>query len=179
MESRCRWIVRCHDMPIGGGNIMYPSAAYAPITLYWDTNGTSIGATNSTTATGTWGTNNFWSTDPAGLVATRAWIPGGDAVFSAGSNATGVYTVTVSGLQPVRNITVRNGTITFTTGTLQIAPSAQWYNETSNLVSVTAGIRYTNTLTLKSGAWVPLLRAQGSRVISPYHTLAATGMMSH
>jgi fibronectin-binding autotransporter adhesin len=140
-------------MSIGGGNIMYPGATYALITLYWDTNGTSVGATNTTTAAGTWGTNNYWTTDPAGLIATRSWISASDAVFSAGSNATGSFTVTVSGSQAVRNLTVRNGTITFSSGTLQIAPGAQWNNSTANLASVTASIRYTNTLTIKSGIW--------------------------
>ena len=132
---------------------MYPSASFATITMYWDANGTGVGATNSTTATGTWGTNTYWTLDNAGLTATRAWIPASDAVFAAGSNATGTYTVTVSGMQAVRNLTVRNGTITFSTGTLQIAPSAEWNNSTANLVSVTAALRYTNTLTLKSGLW--------------------------
>src|SRR5882672_376770 len=62
-------------------------------TLYWDTNGATAGSSG---ANGTWGTSNFWSTNSAGTAATAGFTSGRDAVFSAGTNATGSYTVTIS-----------------------------------------------------------------------------------
>jgi hypothetical protein len=82
-------------------------------TLYWDTNGTTAGSSG---ANGTWGTSTFWSTNSAGTSATTGFTSGRDAVFSAGTNATGSYTVTISGVQNVSSITVQEGTPTFTGG---------------------------------------------------------------
>ncbi len=55
-------------------------------------------------ATGTGGTAN-WSTDPDGNAATIGWIPGEAAVFAAGTNAFGTYTVTLSGPQSASSLT--------------------------------------------------------------------------
>lgn len=75
--------------------------------LFWDTNGPTPG---SGSATGTWGPDAFWNTDPAG---------GGDGTFTtdttaddnlliaAGTNGTG-GTITVSGVQSANSITFRN-----------------------------------------------------------------------
>ena len=40
--------------------------------LYWDTDGATSGA-GGPTPTGTWGTDDFWSTDPLGEVVTGPW----------------------------------------------------------------------------------------------------------
>ncbi len=72
--------------------------AIAPIAhaqLYWDMDGATAGA-GGATPTGVWnGTNTNWSTSSTGNVATGAWVADQTAVFSAGSNATGAFTVTV------------------------------------------------------------------------------------
>jgi autotransporter-associated beta strand protein len=62
-------------------------------TVYWDSNNTTTGA--GTSPTGIWGTDAFWSTDPNGEAATFAWANGDDAVFSAGTDAAGPFTVTL------------------------------------------------------------------------------------
>src|SRR5688572_16452580 len=63
--------------------------------LYWDSNGSTAGA--GATPTGTWGTDNFWSSVFDGTAATGPWIADLDAVFSAGLDASGPFAVTVSG----------------------------------------------------------------------------------
>ena len=87
-------------LPIGG-----------PATLYWDINGTAAGAGGATPpATGTAPRSNF-NTDSTGGGAggvTRARPPRADTVvFSAGTDATGSYTVTVTGTQSAATVNDR------------------------------------------------------------------------
>src|SRR4051794_24323435 len=73
--------------------------------LYWDVNGSVSGASSGSTAIGTWGSGfNNWSSSSNGTSATTGWTSGQQAVFSAGTNATGNYTVTVSGNQTVSGL---------------------------------------------------------------------------
>ena len=90
---------------------------------YWDANGAVAGA--GTTPTGTWSTNTaFWSADATGAQATTNWTNGSDAIFSAGSDATGTFTVTVSGAPKVNDLTIGEGTPTITGGTLNFSSTA-------------------------------------------------------
>ncbi|HEX2862175.1 MAG TPA: autotransporter-associated beta strand repeat-containing protein, partial [Lacunisphaera sp.] len=84
--------------------------------LYWDINGPTAGA--GAAPAGTWGADNFWSSSATGAATTSAWSDGSVAVFSAGTDATGSYTVTVSGNQAIAGLTVQEGTPTLTGGTL-------------------------------------------------------------
>ena len=101
-------------------------AATTPLNLsaaivYWDSNGnTTAGA--GATPTGTWGTSLFWNTDSGGLgaSATAGWTAGDTAVFSAGTDATGSYTVTVSGTQTAGGLNVEEGTVALATGTVSL-----------------------------------------------------------
>jgi len=93
--------------------------------LYWDTNGATAGSSGGATAAGTWNAaNTNWSTDPTGSIATGAWQPGEVAVFSAGTNATGGYTVTVSGTQQIKGLRFEEGTVNLSGGTLQFSGGA-------------------------------------------------------
>ena len=87
---------------------------------YWDINGSASGASSSNTAPGTWGVNNFWSTSSAGTAATTAWTSGQQAIFSAGGNATGTFTVGVSGNQSVSGILFEDGNVTLSGGTITL-----------------------------------------------------------
>jgi autotransporter-associated beta strand protein len=60
--------------------------------LYWDTNDSAAGAG---TGTGTWGSDDFWTSDPLGLTATGSYIANSDVLFSAGAGA-GTFTVSVA-----------------------------------------------------------------------------------
>lgn len=85
--------------------------------FYWDANGPTAGA-GGTTPTGTWGIDGFWSSSVTGSATTAGWSSGGVAVFSAGTDATGSYTVTVSGTQNIGGLTVEEGSPTLSGGTL-------------------------------------------------------------
>lgn len=124
---------------------------------YWDSNGTTTGA--GTTPTGTWGTSTFWNATATGATtATGAWTTGNVAVFSAGTDATSAYTVTLSGTQTIGGLTVEEGTPTITGGTslaLNSATTPFSIVGTLNLNSVIAGsgggIAKTGTGTLVIG----------------------------
>ena len=82
-------------------------------TSYWDTNGSTAG-TGTGAQLGTWdaGTTSLWTSVLAGDVATGLWTNGNEASFSAGTNGTGLQTVTVSGTVSASGIVVKNGTLT-------------------------------------------------------------------
>ncbi|MCE9555112.1 MAG: autotransporter-associated beta strand repeat-containing protein [Planctomycetes bacterium] len=94
-----------------------PWASTTTATQYWDGNGNTAGA--SATPNGTWGTSNFWNSDVAGGAGTfKTTTVAQDAViFSAGGDATGAYTVTVSGNQEAGSIVFEDGSATITGGT--------------------------------------------------------------
>lgn len=81
-----------------------------PVFAFWDANGSVAGA-GGPTPTGTWGTDSFWSGDLDGMTATTGWTVAGDAAFSAGSDATGTFTVTLSGLQDAGSLTFQEGSV--------------------------------------------------------------------
>lgn len=104
---------------------MLPQIALGQV-LYWDTNGNTAGA--GTAPTGTWVNNNSggnrnWTSNSAGTTATARWNDNNTAIFSAGTNATGAYTVTISGTVNVHGITVEEGSPTFTGGTVNFSDS--------------------------------------------------------
>lgn len=84
--------------------------ASAATFYYWDTDGATSGA-GGATPTGTWGTDAFWSPDSNGAATTAAWSAN-HAVFSAGNEATGVFTINVSGTQTVHDMHFDEGTVT-------------------------------------------------------------------
>lgn len=75
--------------------------------LYWDANDVIAGA--GATPSGIWGDDDYWSTDAAGAIATGAWTPGGKAAFSAGTDATGDYTIQLAGAQQASGIFFEDG----------------------------------------------------------------------
>lgn len=109
--------------------------------LTWDANGASPGA-GGPAPIGTWGTDSFWSTSAAGDVATAAWLPGGKAAFSAGTDATGPFTVTLDGVQDARWVIFEEGTVTLSGGTLNLtsgAPRLLVQSESAAIASLITG----------------------------------------
>src|SRR5262245_26247262 len=102
--------------------------------LFWDINGATAGA-GSATPSGTWGVDNFWSTSSTGVAATGAWNEAETAVFAAGTDATGSYTVTVSGTQYAGEIRFDEGITTLSSGVLTagftITPGSRGVTTTS------------------------------------------------
>jgi uncharacterized repeat protein (TIGR01451 family) len=83
--------------------------------LYWDSNADTAGA--GAAPAGVWGTDSYWSTDPLGLVIPGAWVSGNDAIFSAGTDAAGAYTVTLSGAQTAGSLSFEEGNVTLSGAT--------------------------------------------------------------
>ncbi len=114
-------------------------------TLYWDAN-TAATAGAGATPTGVWrasggtGSSNRWNTSATGLGGTISKWTGTDAVFSAGTDATNAYTVTVTGAINVSSINIEEGSPTFTSSTIT-------FNDASPDFTVAAGA----TATVNSG----------------------------
>lgn len=127
------------------GLCLLATAAASAQTLYWDINAKTAGAGGATPA-GTWSTSNSnknWNPTAAGTTTNpQAWTSGAAAVFSAGTDATGAYSVTVSGTQNVSSITVQEGSPTLDTGTINFSDASP-----DILVSSGSTLTFTNALT--------------------------------
>ena len=87
---------------------------------YWDIDGATAGA-GGPTPSSTWSTTDATlSTDAAGAtaVAARTTTTADRLFFSAGTDATGIYTVTVSGTQNIGRLTFQDGAVNLTGGTI-------------------------------------------------------------
>jgi autotransporter-associated beta strand protein len=84
--------------------------------LYWDGNGTGAAGAGTAPA-GTWGSSNFWNTSSSGSggALQSTTLATEDVFFSAGSDATGTYTVSVPNNDTVsaNSVTVQEGNVTF------------------------------------------------------------------
>ncbi len=114
-----------------------PFAVGAPVDvhvindLYWDTNGAAAGAGGSTPA-GTWDSSTAnWANSAGGAVSPQQWVAGGTAHFSAGADATGSFTVALSGTQVADgllfeegNVTLNGGQLTLGSGGIDVSASA-------------------------------------------------------
>jgi len=119
--------------------------------LFWDTNGVSVGAGNP--ATGTWDTATAnWNTDSTGAAGgTIAAYPidgsAADVIFSAGTDAVSGHVVTINGAISAHSITNEEGTATFNGGvavngqgpSLTIGSGGWAVNKTANNGAPTSG----------------------------------------
>jgi hypothetical protein len=118
---------------------------------WWDTNGTTAGA-GTTTLSQLWDTTSaFWNTNFAGTGSPGVWNNGGasDANFSAGTDATGSFTVTIK-----KNTTIAANSITVEEGSPTITGDGTGGGSNLNLGA--------GGLTVNSGA---LLTFNGSNTI--------------
>lgn len=129
---------------------------YAQNILYWDRNGTTAGA--GTTPSGTWSTNGNWTTNSAGTSATTNWSDNAVAVFSAGTNATGTYTVDLLGTTPrVNSVLVQEGNVTFsnssaTAATIKFSDATPDFRvETGSTATVNVGITNSTIIASMNG----------------------------
>ena len=128
------------------------------VTRYWDLNGTAAGA-GSTTPAGTWDTSTKnWNKNSNGQGNSSdivAWSSSGsrnDAVFAAGSDATGSYVVTLSGTISLRNLTLKEGNLTLSGGGLSLTDDATWSTSSSSTVVVGAISGASNLIKIGSGS---------------------------
>ena len=141
-------------------------------TLYWDLDGTTPGS-GGATPSGTWdaATTN-WNNSADGDGTALAWSDGGAAVFSAGNDATGSYTITISGTRSANQVTFEDGTVNVTGGQLNltgslhtiavnsgktatidsvVGGSAGFVKDGSGTLVLTASEAYTGATTISSG----------------------------
>jgi len=125
---------------------LVPQSAQA-IGYFWDSNGATAGA--GLDPTGTWGDDPYWTTSSTGTDTTSNPVTttGDNLSFSAGSDTTGPYTVTLDGTQYAKSITARTGNLTLAGGTLALAKNTS----NGDPFLVTSG---TANLTLNSGLLV-------------------------
>ncbi len=86
---------------------------------YWDIDTISQLGAGGATPSGTWdvGTTPNWNSNSDGSGIPGVWSDFGDAVFSAGGDATGTYTVTLGGVVNANSIAFEEGNATITGGT--------------------------------------------------------------
>lgn len=130
--------------------------------VYWDINDTTAGA-GGTAPAGTWdtGTTN-WSSDSTGSSAAAVWANGDSAIFSAGSDATGTFTVTNGGVT-VDNITQEEGRVRVSSGTLTLADTSMTIN-TQTRVSGDYDLRI-DSLIADSGAGASSFTKTGAGIL--------------
>jgi autotransporter-associated beta strand protein len=119
-----------------------PESALSAI-VYWDTNGTLSGC--GTNASGSW-LSSCWNTastgGSGGTLGTWTATSGTDAVFSAGTDATGAYSIGVTGDQSVRNITISSGYITLTgsASSLFLSSNGTWTTNPGTSLTVQTSV---------------------------------------
>jgi fibronectin-binding autotransporter adhesin len=135
---------------------------HAQTPQYWDTNADAgAGGTGTSTPDGTWdtGITPNWNVNADGTGGTTTWTDGNDAIFSAGADASGDFTVTVSGAPAVHNITIEEGGtsagITITGGQLTLTGT------TPTITSSSGGLTKINSVIGGAGG----LTAIGSGIL--------------
>lgn len=153
-------------------------------TVYWDVNGATAGSGAVDGSTVIWdGVNPFWNSLLDGTGSVAAWnnvaIPSDTAAFAAGTDATGTYTITVSGTQNISGLTFQEGTFTLSGGTLDIANAAGGTADinvatglTSTVGSVISGDPVGTTVLTKTGLGTLVLSSAGNTFGSAGKTLA-------
>ena len=126
----------------------------AQTSLYWDLkNGSGAG----TAPVGNWDTTSSnWNTTATGTGSAGVWTNGNIAVFSAGTDATGTYNVTITSAVSAASITAQEGNPTITGGTLTLTGGGIDVASTASLtinsaIAGSAGITKTNSGTLTLG----------------------------
>lgn len=93
-----------------------------PPNFYYDINGSVTGSGAS--GGGVWDGTSLWTGSLNGTSATFAWVDTATPIFAAGNDASGAYTVTVSGNRIISGLTARTGTPTLTGGGLALNNSS-------------------------------------------------------
>lgn len=110
--------------------------------LYWDANGVVAGS--GETPSGTWGVDEFWTSTADGTGTPGAWVVDQPAVFSAGSDAVGAYTITLSGAQSVAQVTFEDGLPLLTGGSLLLNSATPQLNVATTQATIASDITGTN-----------------------------------
>lgn len=153
--------------PIAGVQI---ENSYAGSFAYWDLNGSAAGAGGASPA-GTWSAAAAnWNATADGSGATAGWAGAGHtAVFAAGADATGSYTVTVSGTQSADAIITEQGNVTLSGGGVNLSAPAVLRAGSGSSLTVNSSLGGTNGLVLEGASSIALSGA---------HTISGAGIIS-
>lgn len=111
-----------------------------PTAAHWDIDDSNPGA-GGAAPSGTWGgANANWNADSTGSTGAGTWTSGQQAVFSAGVDATGTYTVTTSGVQGVGGLKFEDGNVTINGDGLQATTDLPVYVNSGRIATVATGI---------------------------------------
>lgn len=105
-----------------------------PPKFYWDLDGPTAGAGGEAPA-GSWGTNTVWNSSLLGTAPAEAWVAGNDAIFAAGTDATGSYTVSLASSQQISGLAFEEGTVTLSGFDLEFVDPSPTVNVASGLVA--------------------------------------------
>lgn len=143
--DRSTWRTATLVMAVAGMGLVTQAQAG---TLYYDRNGATAGGTGTS---GYWSGSN-WTEDAAGTSATHAYVANSDVVFSAGSDAVGTTTVTVSSPFAANSITMDDGSVSLilnTAGALTVGDGGITVNN-SNALAANMVLKVSVPLTMSS-----------------------------
>ncbi|MDA8967127.1 autotransporter-associated beta strand repeat-containing protein [Akkermansiaceae bacterium] len=108
---------------------------YTGTMSHWDIDDATAGS-GGATPSGTWdGATTNWSSSVDGDVATGAWTAGNGAVFSAGTDATGSYAITVSGAQSASALWFKDGAATVSGDGITLTDQAIVRTDNDSIIS--------------------------------------------
>ena len=144
------------------------------IDYYWDVDGGTAGA-GGTTPTGTWSTGGATlSTNVNGATATGAvtTTTADRLFFSAGTDATGAYTVTVNGTQNIGRLTFQEGTVNLSGGTINFGAVSGLIDGDATTDTISSVITGTNGVRFSGGT----RRLTGTNTYSGQTVLGGSGL---
>jgi fibronectin-binding autotransporter adhesin len=136
------------------GGVIAPAHA---VDYYWDLNGNVAGA-GGATPTGTWdSTGLMLSTSSGGTLAVLpvTTTTADRLFFSAGTDATGAYTVNVDGTQNIGRLTFQEGNTLLTGGTLNFGSVQGIIDADASQDTIAAVLTGSNGLAIRSTSAVP------------------------
>ena len=150
------WLGRWSAVPVGLLILSWATSVQAQ--LYWDTNGSTSGA-GGATPSGIWdNSTSNWNDNSGGTTGTTRWSANNTAIFSAGTDATGAFTITVAAnttISGVGGITFEEGTVNIAAGngssTLNIGPIGATINTVSGTHTIGVIIDGSSNVLTKQG----------------------------
>ena len=154
--ARIRSRVLLLKLVVGGVILVSSLLPARAMFSYWDANGAATGA-GGATPTGTWGVDAYWSTNDMGTNLTTGWTVGNVAVFSAGADATGTYTINVSGTQIASFMSFEEGNVTLLGGSIIMTNAGGTINIATNFTTTLSSTLIGTTGLTKGGGGTLLL----------------------